>query len=104
MAASAAAIKSCLTQHAFSDAMTRFHTIERMIIPAVLVGCMTIAGCSPPKSSFIVTKATVIKVYSATDSSGHRFVSYVVDRGGVEIVVSDTLAKTEVAPGNWTTS
>ena len=63
--------------------------------------CITaLAGCSPPKTSFTVTKATVIKVYSATDPSGHRFVSYAVDRGGVEIVVSDTLAKTTYKVGD----
>jgi hypothetical protein len=39
-------------------------------------------------------------VYSVTDTSGHRFVSYVVDRGGVEIVVSDTLAKTTYKVGD----
>lgn len=57
-------------------------------------------GCSSPKTTFTVSKAAVIKVYSATDPSGHRFVCYVVDRGGVEIVVSDTLAGTTYKVGD----
>jgi predicted secreted Zn-dependent protease len=80
--------------------MTYSHSTLRPLGWAAFLCIIALAGCSPPKSSFTVNKATVIKVYSVTDTSGHRFVSYVVDRGGVEIVVADTLAKTTYKVGD----
>jgi len=80
--------------------MIRFKTIKRLLAWTVLLGSMSLAGCSPPKTSFTITKAVVTKVYSATDPSGHRFVAYAVDRGGVEVIVSDPLAKTTYKAGD----
>ncbi len=51
------------------------------------------AGCDLPKTSYITTKATVIKVYSCSDA-GYNYCAYVVDRGGKEIIISDVLART----------
>lgn len=80
--------------------MTHFQSTHQFIASVVLVASAFLVGCTPPKSSYTVSKATVIKVYSTTDPTGHRFVAYVVDRGGGEIVVSDTLAKTSYKVGD----
>lgn len=80
--------------------MPHFYSPRRLLLPTVFLGMIALTGCSPPKTSFTVTKAIVLRVYSATDPSGHRFVSYVVDRGGVEIIVSDTLARTAYKVGD----
>ncbi len=60
------------------------------IIPLLLF--LSITGCKVPKTSYTTTKTTVLKVYTVTDA-GHKYVSYVVDRGGVEVVVTDSLSK-----------
>ena len=80
--------------------MTRLQKIMRLLACPVVLGSMALTGCSPPKTSYTVTKAVVTKVFSATDPGGHRFVAYAVDRGGVEIIVSDTLANTTYKVGD----
>lgn len=60
---------------------------------------LSVAGCKIPKTSFTTAKAPVLKVYTASDA-GHNFVAYVVDRGGVEIVVSDPLGKSRHKVGD----
>ena len=80
--------------------MTRLQKTMRLLACPVVLGSMALTGCSPPKTSYTVTKAVVTKVFSATDPSGHRFVAYAVDRGGVEIIVSDTLAKSTYKVGD----
>jgi len=57
------------------------------------------AGCKIPKSSYTTAKAPVLRVFSASDA-GHSFVAYVVDRGGVEVVVSDALGKSRHKVGD----
>jgi len=52
-----------------------------------------------PKTTFTTSKAQVLKVYSTSDA-GHNFIAYVVDRGGVEIVVSDPLGKSSYKVGD----
>ena len=59
--------------------MTRLQRIMRLLACPVVLGSMALTGCSPPKSSYTVTKAVVTKVFSATDPGGHRFVAYAVD-------------------------
>ena len=80
--------------------MIHVQSLRWSLVWAVFLCIIVLADCSPPKTSFTVTKATVLKVYSATDPTGHRFISYVVDRGGDEIVVSDTLAKSTYKVGD----
>jgi hypothetical protein len=60
---------------------------------------LSVAGCKIPKTSFTTAKAPVLKVFTASDA-GHNFVAYVVDRGGVEIVVSDPLGKSRHKVGD----
>jgi hypothetical protein len=60
---------------------------------------LSVVGCKIPKTSYTTAKAPVLKVYTTSDV-GHTFVAYVVDRGGVEIVVSDTLGKSSHKVGD----
>jgi len=50
-------------------------------------------------SSYTSSKAPVLKVYSASDG-GHKYVAYVVDIGGNEIVVSDPLGRSSHKVGD----
>ena len=68
--------------------MNRIQTLILSVMVASLVGCST------PVSSHTTATATVVKVYSTTDVAGHVFIAYVVDHNGVEVVVSDPLART----------
>jgi len=58
-----------------------------------------LSGCEIPKSTFTTSKAKVLKVYSASDG-GYNFIAYIVDRGGIEVVVSDTLGKSSYKVGD----
>jgi hypothetical protein len=60
----------------------------------------SLVGCSIPIPSHTTATATVVKVYSATDVAGHAFIAYVVDHNGVEVVVSDPLARTSHSVGD----
>ncbi len=74
--------------------MNRFQIMILSVMVASLVGCST------PVSSFTTTTATVVKVYSTTDTAGHSFIAYVVNHKGVEVVVSDALARTSHKVGD----
>lgn len=81
-------------------------TLLTLCLLFLLCGCgvspsslLSLTGVRLPKSSVTTAKATVLKVYSATDG-GHKFIAYVVDRGGVEVIVTDTLAKTSYKVGD----
>ncbi len=61
----------------------------KTLLPLAAV-CLSLAltGCKPPKSSYVKCSGKVLKVYEAKDA-GFTYSGYVVDRGGVEIVVTD---------------
>ncbi len=60
-----------------------------------------VAGKKPAgvDSSYEVFHAPVKKIFATTDGR-HRFVAYVVDRNGTEVIVSDTLAKSRFQVGD----
>ncbi len=74
--------------------MNRFQIMILSVMVASLVGCST------PVSSYTTATATVLKVYTATDAAGHTFIAYVVNHNGVEVVVSDPLARTSHSVGD----
>ena len=74
--------------------MNRIQTMILSVMVASLV------GCSIPIPSYTTATATVVKVYSATDVAGHEFIAYVVNHNGVEVVVSDTLARSSHKVGD----
>jgi|GEM_PF-6349170 len=67
-------------------------------VSSIFALSLFLGGCDfsrfMPKSTYTTVKATVLKVYSVSDSAGYKYNGYVVDRGGVEIVVSDPLGAT----------
>ncbi len=71
--------------------------IQMMILSVMLA---SLVGCSTPVSSHTTATATVVKVYSTTDAAGHTFIAYVVNHNGVEVVVSDTLARSSHKVGD----
>jgi hypothetical protein len=80
------------------------HTAARTIL-TVLAGVTVAAvsnGCGLPKSSYTTEKAPVLKVYSTADGP-HRFIAYVVDRHGTQIVVSDPLGHSNHKVGDTIT-
>ena len=66
----------------------------------MLLLLVSLIGCGTPVSSFTTTTAKVLKVYSTTDTVGHSFIAYVVNHNGVEVVVSDALARTSYTVGD----
>ena len=74
--------------------MNRIQTMILSVMVASLV------GCSIPIPSHTTATATVVKVYSATDVAGHEFIAYVVNHNGVEVVISDTLARSSHKVGD----
>ena len=70
-----------------------------LLLVVSLTGCGA-ALSSVTNSSYTTTTATVLKIYTATDPSGHFFIAYVVDRNGTEVVVSDQLARAGHAVGD----
>lgn len=58
-----------------------------------------IAACGMPKSSYTTSKARVLKVYTTVDA-GHKYIAYVIDRGGTEVVVADPLARSSHKVGD----
>jgi hypothetical protein len=86
----------------------RWHRISGLIILGV-AGLWFMTGdraCGAPgkkssgvQSSFEVFDAPVKKVFSTTNGN-HRFVAYLVDRDGSEVIVSDTLARSRFTVGD----
>ena len=74
--------------------MNRFQILILSVMMASLVGCST------PVSSHTTATATVLKVYSTTDVAGHVFIAYVVNHNGVDVVVSDALARSSHKVGD----
>ena len=74
--------------------MNRFQIMILSVMMASLVGCST------PVSSHTTATATVLKVYSTTDVAGHVFIAYVVNHNGVDVVVSDALARSSHKVGD----
>ena len=74
--------------------MNRFQIMILSVMVASLVGCST------PVSSYTTATATVVKVYSTTDVAGHAFIAYVVNHNGVDVVISDTLARSSHKVGD----
>lgn len=65
----------------------------RPLLPLlILLLALNLTGCKLPKTSYVTTKARVLKVYQATDG-GFRYTAYVVDRAGTEVVVTDPQGK-----------
>jgi len=74
--------------------MNRIQTMILSVMVASLV------GCSMPVTSHTTATATVVKVYSVTDVAGHEFIAYVVNHNGVEVVISDSLARSSHKVGD----
>lgn len=72
-------------------------------LPLLFAMLISLCGCDLakffPKSSHTIAKAPVLKVYSMSDA-GHKFVAYVVDVGGNEVVVSDHLGRSSHKVGD----
>lgn len=71
-----------------------------VLLVVSLSGCGAAVTSAVTNSSYTTTTATVLKIYTVTDPSGHSFIAYVVDRNGTEVVVSDQLARTAHAVGD----
>jgi hypothetical protein len=79
---------------------------KRMILSVVVALCLATSSMADPpkappgaKSSFETLDGQVLKVYSAGDGE-YRFVAYVVIWKGVEVIVSDPLAKSDFNAGD----
>ena len=77
--------------------------MKRSTLPLFAALLVSLGGCDLAKtlssSSYTSSKALVLKVYSASDG-GHKYVAYVVDIGGNEIVVSDPLGRSSHKVGD----
>jgi hypothetical protein len=85
------------------------HEMERLptrralaILCLLTVAALLASGCGLPDSAYNTEKAPVLKVYSTSDGP-HRFIAYVVDRRGAEVVVSDPLARSNHKVGDTIT-
>jgi hypothetical protein len=78
-------------------------TMRRFTLTLIIAFLASLAGCDLAKtissSSFTTAKSPVLKVYSASDG-GHKYVAYVVDVGGNEVVISDPLGKSSYKVGD----
>jgi len=77
--------------------------MRRSTLPLIIALAVSLAGCDLAKtissSSYTRAKAPVLKVYSASDG-GHKYVAYVVDISGNEVVISDPLGKSSHKVGD----
>ena len=74
--------------------------IKSGLLMLLLLVSLTGCGSALVNSGYSRSTATVLKIYTATDTAGHSFIAYVVDRNGTEVVVSDALARTSHAVGD----
>ena len=76
--------------------------MKSQLVLSAVAFAMLLHGCSMPKSSYKVVKAPVLKVYTTTDGP-YRFVAYMVNRNGVEVIVSDPLGRSRHKVGDTIT-
>ena len=83
--------------------MKQIHGFCLTLLVASLVGGSlggSLVGCLATSSGHTTATATVLKVYSATDAAGHNFIAYIVNHNGVEVVISDALARSSHKVGD----
>lgn len=73
--------------------------MKRQVLQLLGVFAVCFVAAAIATAGYEEAQAKIKKVYSAT-SDGHRFVAYVVDWKGSEVIVSDTLARSAFKVGD----